>query len=172
MRTAMLAAIACSVFIVLAHAQEPASNPLESTIPGKPISLELARRIADAALAACAKRGHPITVLVLDQAGNTRILMTADNARKSGLDTASHKAAAVLAFGVSSKDLAVRVETDPAFSAKYGNDSRYNFHDGAIPLYIRSQMIGVLALGGAHGVDDQCAHDALAATPQVSSMPR
>jgi glc operon protein GlcG len=151
-------------------AQTPAPAKEMDTISPVPLSLADARHMADAALESCKRRGHPTAAFVLDSEGQLRVALSDDHAGSVGLRTAPRKAAAVLAFRVSSKDLEARVLSDKQFAARYGNDDRYVFHDGAVPIYRHGVFVGVLALGGAHGFDELCAQDGLKALPGATSI--
>ena len=56
------------------------------------ISLQLARTIADASIAACKTDGFDVTVAVVDRAGDLKLLLRADTSNPHNADLARRKA--------------------------------------------------------------------------------
>ena len=149
----VVAAIAAG-WTVTAVAADP-----EPVISSDPITRAEATHAAEVALAACAARGQPASVVVMDAAGYVRAQLSDDGAKPIGLTTSTRKAAAVLTFKESTRDLAARVQGDPQFAAQYGNDPRFHFSPGALPLYKEGRFVGLIAVGGARDIDEDCARE-------------
>jgi uncharacterized protein GlcG (DUF336 family) len=114
-------------------------------------------RMAQAALDDCAKRGQPTTVVVVDAAGFQRVAYSDDNAKLIGVVHSGRKAAAVLAFKVSTQTLQTRAETDKEFAAQYGKDERYLLQAGGLPIYKSGVLVAAIAVGGSGEVNEACA---------------
>ena len=132
-----------------------------------------ATQAAQTALAACAARGEPASVLVMDADGRVRVQFSDDGAKPIGLTTSNGKAAAVLLFKESTRDLVARLQGDPQFAAQYGKDPRFHFSPGGLPIYKQGKFVGLIAVGGARNIDEDCAHEGLktiawASTPTSS----
>ena len=125
------------------------------------ISRADATRAVEAALAACAARGEPATALVMDVNGSVRAELSDDGAKVIGLSTSAGKAAAVLTFKESTRDLVARLQADAGFAAQYGKDPRFHFSPGALPIYKNGQFVALIAVGGARDIDEDCAREGL-----------
>ena len=152
-------------------AAEPAAPQAEAIISPDRISRADATRIAQAALAECAKQGMPGSVVVVDAEGFQRVAFSDDNAKFIGLSTSSKKAAAVLAFKVSTRALQERVAADKVFAAQYGKDDRYHFSAGALPIYRNGKFVAVIAVGGARNIDEACASAGLKTLSWATTEP-
>lgn len=156
-------------------AQTPPA-PVVGSQPDERVSAELitradALRIADAAIASCERQGETAAAFVTDADGHLRAALSSDGLNAIGLRTATLKTAAVLRFHVSTRALEERLKADPAFAAQYGNDQRYFYHPGAVPIYRDGRFVAVLAVGGGHAKDESCALEALKLLPWAKTAP-
>lgn len=138
-----------------------AQHAPEQPISPQWISRADATAVAQAALEACAARGQPASVVVWDADGFQRAAFSDDGAKAIGLSSSAGKAAAVLAFKASTRDLQARVASDKAFADQYGKDERYHFSPGGLPLYRDGKFVAILAVGGARNIDEDCAREGL-----------
>ena len=76
------------------------------------ISLQLARTIADASIAACKTDGFDVTVAVVDRAGDLKLLLRADTSNPHNADLARRKAYTARTFGVTSTEFRNRTQGD------------------------------------------------------------
>jgi len=141
------------------------------TITPDLISRADATLLVTMALDACKTRGERVSALVMDAAGYLRAELSDDNANSIGLITSSQKAAAVLAFHASTGDLVARLKSDPKFAAQYEKDPRFHFSPGAFPIYRGEKLVALLAVGGGHAIDTDCARAALKAVHWASVEP-
>src|SRR6059058_2204622 len=111
------------------------------TIDSNQITQAEALTLAQAAIQACKSRGMSVNVQVADADGHLRIALASENATLAGLDTAPRKIASVLAFHTSTRALQARVANDTGFAAQYGQDSRYHFSPGGLPLYKAGKFV-------------------------------
>jgi uncharacterized protein GlcG (DUF336 family) len=146
----------------------PGAMPEPVTITPELISRADATQLVSLALDACEARGERVTALVMDASGYLRAEISDDNANSIGLMTSSQKAAAVLMFKASTAELVARLKADPKFAAQYGKDPRFHFSPGAFPIYRDGKFVALLAVGGGHAIDADCAQAALKTLPWAS----
>src|SRR5687767_1471889 len=128
------------------------------------ISLQLARTIADASIAACKTDGFDVTVAVVDRAGDLKLLLRADTSNPHNADLARRKAYTARTFGVTSTAFRDRTAGDGELAGQ-----RYLGEvvplGGGLPIVAGSERIGGLGLSGApdQAADEKCARAGLAA---------
>ena len=124
------------------------------------ITLETARKIADAAMADAQKRNiAKWSVVVTDQGGNIRIAMRADASGNFGVDIARGKALSALGFNLSSLKLAQNFGASPSFTAAINAATGGGFvplGGGVVVVNAAAVIIGAAAFAGAMPeVDDE-----------------
>lgn len=124
------------------------------------ITLETARKIADAAMAEAQKRNiAKWSVVVTDQGGNIRVAMRADSAGNFGVDIARGKALSALGFNLSSLKLAQNFGASPSFTAAINAATGGGFvplGGGVVVVNAAGVIIGAAAFAGAMPeVDDE-----------------
>ena len=172
-RVALLALLASA-------AASGADAPGNAPAPGSPGSLASpdlitqadATRMAQAAMADCARRGQPTTVAVVDATGFQRVVLSDDNAKLIGVVHSGRKAAAVLAFKVSTLELQNRAAADKQFADQYGKDERYLLQAGGLPVYRGARLVAVISVGGSGNVNEDCAQAGVKALSWASTAPR
>ncbi len=141
----------------------PASLPPSARAKGPPLAESV--RLAQAAVAACAAKGYPVTALVTDSAGDPVVLLSGDGASLLSQKFAPIKVAVVLKYKVPSGEVAARARTDPALAAQIKADPKIGMAlPGAVPLKRGAEFLGVFAVSGAAGadMDASCVQAALA----------
>lgn len=126
---------------------------------GLPLSIDLARAAVDA----CAAKGAPVSVAVVDDKGNPLVVLRAPGSPKPPV-AAPRKAATAVQFDAPGSELEPREKTDPAFAALIkAEPERLNPHAGSLPLHIDGKLVGGLAVADTtHETADACARAALA----------
>jgi uncharacterized protein GlcG (DUF336 family) len=124
------------------------------------ITLEIARKIADAAMAEALKRNvTKAAVVVTDMGGDIRIAMRSDAAGAFGVVTARGKAQAALGFNLSSLKLAEIFGTSASATAAINAATGGRFvplGGGVLVVNSEGHIIGAAALsGGLPAVDDE-----------------
>jgi uncharacterized protein GlcG (DUF336 family) len=172
-RSLALALLTVAVFggPVAAQAPPPSTPAGETRVSAALITRADALKIADASIASCERQGETAAVFVTDADGYLRAALSSDGLNPIGLHSATLKTATVLQFKVSTRALAERLKSDAAFAAKYGNDARYFYHPGALPIYRGDKFVAVLAVGGGHDKDESCALEALKLLPWARTTP-
>ena len=128
------------------------------------VSLQLARTISDAAIAACKKDGYDVTVAVVDRAGDLKVLLRADTSNPHNADLARRKAYTARTFGVTSMEFAKRTNGATDLSGQRFLAEVVPL-GGGLPIMIGTERIGGVGLSGAptQEADEKCAQAALAA---------
>ncbi len=128
------------------------------------MSLQIARVMADAAIAACQKGGTNVTAAVVDRAGDLVLLLRSDSANPHNAENARRKAYTARTFGVTT--LAFRDNTVGASEfAGQRQLSEVIPLGGGVPVRVGTELIGGLGLSGSpsQDADDKCALAGLAA---------
>jgi len=124
------------------------------------MTLEIAQRAAVAALARAREIGASMSVVVVDEAGRTVLMLRGDGASFLSPDTARAKAVTAANFRRSTRELGERAEANPLFwrsaSAVTGGDILISM--GGAPIRRDGRVIGAIGCGGGQGAqDDECA---------------
>ena len=151
MRTLILAA-SMAATPMAAFAQTPPALDL-------PLSVDLARAAVDA----CAAKGAPVSVAVVDDKGNPLVVLRAPASPKPPV-AAPRKAATAVQFDAPGSVMEPREQADPAFAALIkAEPERLNPHGGSLPLHMGGRLVGGLAVADtSHEMADACARAALA----------
>jgi uncharacterized protein GlcG (DUF336 family) len=128
------------------------------------ISLQLARTIGDAAIAACKADGYDVTVAVVDRSGDLKLLLRSDSSNPHNADLARRKAYTARTFGVTSLEFAKRTNGATEFSGQRDLVDVIGL-GGGLPIMFGNERIGGLGLSGAPSqeADEKCARAGLAA---------
>jgi uncharacterized protein GlcG (DUF336 family) len=119
-------------------------------MPG--LSLELANRIATAALAAARAMGiPPVTVVVLDDSGHLKAMQREDGASMFRFDIATGKAWAAIGMGAASRVLAQRAKDNPNFFITLAATAQGRFLPQTGAVLIRDAAGVVIGAAGASG---------------------
>ncbi len=164
-QSSITVAIAATVLLGLAaqaHAQAPAAAPPPPPKPidayGPNITLEQAKQVAAAGEAEAARRKLPMTLAIVDTAGNLVYFQKATNATGTAETFAMKKALAAVKK---------RVPTSADVARVKGGDPAALFvpelfpFPGGYPIVVDGKVIG--ALGETGGADDDVAKAAAAA---------
>jgi uncharacterized protein GlcG (DUF336 family) len=142
------AAIAC-----LFAAPLPAGAAL---IMHKDLSLDIAKTIAEGAIAACNAKGYGTSAVVVDRDGETIVAMRADTASPHTMENARRKAYTAMTFKQPTAEYAKKL-LDPA-SVAHQQVTLPNVIaiPGGQPIKVGNDVIGGVGMSGSPGVDDEC----------------
>lgn len=128
------------------------------------VSLQLARTLADAAIAACKKDGFEVTVAVVDRAGDLKLLLRADTSNPHNADLARRKAYTSRTYGFTSMEFRNRTAGGSELAGQR-QLAEVIALGGGVPILIGNERIGGLGLSGSptQEADEKCAQAALAA---------
>lgn len=135
-------------------------NPPTGFAPG--ITLEAARRIADAALAKGRELNlAPLTVVVLDQAAQTKLVLREDGASLLRPEIAHGKAFGAMALGFGGRELARRSAKMPGFMNAFSDlcgGRAVPVPGGVLVRAADSTVLGAVGISGdASDKDEICA---------------
>lgn len=153
---------------VLAQPPSPAPNAGPVIPPAAPRArgpgLALAVDMAQTAIATCKSQGYDVTALVVDAAGVTVAMLTGDATQMRTQAIAPTKVAMVLQYREPSGVTTARARTDPALAAALAANPKVGTpRQGALPIAVGGEMIGVISVSGAPGgdKDEVCAQAGL-----------
>jgi len=147
------AAIACLFAVPL-----PAGAAL---IMHKDLSLDIAKTIAEGAIAACNAKGYGTSAVVVDRDGETIVAMRADTASPHTMENARRKAYTAMTFKQPTAEYAKKL-LDPA-SVAHQQVTLPNVIaiPGGQPIKSGNDVIGGVGMSGSPGVDDECVSSGL-----------
>jgi uncharacterized protein GlcG (DUF336 family) len=128
------------------------------------VSTQLALAMANAAIAACKADGFDVSVVVVDRAGDVKLLMRADTANPHNADLARRKAYTAHTFNVPSMDVAKRTNGPTDLSGQRFITDIIPL-GGGLPITVGMDNIGGIGLSGGptQDADEKCAKAGLAA---------
>ena len=123
------------------------------------ITLDQARTIADAALAAARQAGHqPMAVVVLDASGHLKVALREDGASMFRVDIATGKTWAAIGMGAASRTLAQRAKDNPNFFTTLAATAQGRFLPQTGAVLVKNDfgaVIGGVGASGGTGDEDE-----------------
>jgi len=163
-QASFIGALAAVSFAQLGHAAEavaptPAPAQTPPPPPARGPSLALALEAAQTALDTCTANGYKAAVSVVDSAGILKVLLAADGASARGVGSGQAKAYTTISFHLPSGEVAKQAEADPVLLERLNADPKHRARAGALPLFVGSELVGAIGVGGAPGgeKDEACA---------------
>lgn len=155
--------IGAALLLIGAGIGLPASA--QDTITVRRMSLELARDIAFAAIAACRETGYQVSAVVVDREGNDQVAMRDTLAPRFTLQIARDKANAVVLSGVSSGDFRHSRED---IRMEMNHVDGVIVLEGGLPITAAGSTLGAIGVSGAPGgdLDAECAAKGIAAVEE------
>ncbi len=155
LQLALLAALGLST-AALAQPVTMAIPP--SPAPVRALPMALALEAAETAVNTCAANGYKVTVVILDAAGDTRLVLSGDGASSRTVSLATRKAFTAVTLNRPTIELAEAMKTDPLLGRRIEADPRMISWAGARPVTMGGQAAGAIAVSGAPGgdKDDAC----------------
>jgi len=127
------------------------------------ISLEMAKTMAEAAMAMCREQGYSTSVAVVDHAANVILIMRGDGASPQNAEMARRKAFTARMFRRTSAEWAQRTLDDPVTFPQRDLADVIALA-GGVPVMIGDEAIGAIGSAGSTQVlDDACAKAGVAA---------
>jgi len=122
----------------------------------KTLSLDLAKSIAEGALAYCRQNGWHVTVTVLDRAAQIRVQLRDDGANLFTVENSYRKAYTARNFNTPSAEFAKAAATDPVRQAQATLPGVIAL-GGGLPIRAGDETIGAIGISGSPGKDEVCA---------------
>jgi uncharacterized protein GlcG (DUF336 family) len=135
----------------------PASAQL---LQRKELSYDVAKTIAENALADCKARGYPVSVVVVDRGGNTAVALRDDNASVHTMENARRKAYTAMTFKMTTAEFIKDMATRPVRREQTTLPNVIAI-DGGVPIKVGNDVIGGVGLSGSPGVDEACVNAGL-----------
>ncbi|MCW8908182.1 MAG: heme-binding protein [Sedimenticola sp.] len=135
-------------------------------LPNQPyLSLELAQKATNAALARCASDGYRVSVAVVDRAGNLLSHGRHPMAGPHTIGSSQGKAFTSASMGQPSGKVAAMIGEKPFLEGLRNMDPRLVILGGGLPVVIKGERVGGIGVGGAPGghLDEACAAEGLGA---------
>ena len=149
------AAIACLVAAPL-----PAGAAL---IMHKVLPLDVAKTIAEGAIAACNAKGYATSAVVVDRDGITLVEMRGDGAPPHTVENARRKAYTAMTFKQPTAEYAKKLQDPNSVAHQQVTLPNVIAIPGGQPIKVGNEVIGGIGVSGSPGVDDDCVNAGLAA---------
>jgi uncharacterized protein GlcG (DUF336 family) len=154
----LVSGLACAAVIAATFAM-PARAQL---LTHKDLSYDLARAIAEGAIAACKAKGYGTSAVVVDRDGETIIAMRGDGASPHTMENARRKAYTAMTFKQTTSAYAKKwSDGNPVVRAQVTLPNIIP-NPGGVPIKIGDEVIGGIGVSGSPGVEEDCVNSALA----------
>lgn len=154
------------LFFVAAFAATPATAQVQTS--GNFLSLDLAMEAATEAARVCAEKGWPVSVSIVDAAGNIKLQAKGDHSTVHTKDASFRKAYTTVTMGPlfgfdRLGDWVEKLKANP-FAATYATLPDIYLLPGAIAVKMKGEIVAAIGVGGAPGgeKDEICAAAGLA----------
>lgn len=130
----------------------------QDVLDEKNISLALASEAAMAAMQFCNEKNWFVSVVVVDRAGQLKVLLRADGAGPHTVDSSRRKAFTSASLRANTSSILDMIQKNPD-AANLTSIDGFLILGGGIPIRVGDQVIGAIGVGGAPGahLDEQCA---------------
>jgi uncharacterized protein GlcG (DUF336 family) len=152
------ARLSFAAFALAAFCAAPASAAL---IMHKDLSLDVAKSIAEGAVAACAAKGYPESAVVVDRDGDTIVALRGDEAAPHTMENARRKAYTAMTFRQPTAEYAKKLQDPTSVVHQQVTLPNVIAIPGGQPIKIGNQVVGGVGASGSPGFDDDCVNDAL-----------
>ena len=134
----------------------------QGVVTQRVLSLNVARVMAEAALAECKGRGFHTSVAVVDRSGTLLVVLRDEGATPATIDMARGKAYTALVFRAPTSEFQKATAEDPA-RAPQRNVPGILALGGGVPIVVGGEILGGIASSGSSQKDDdECARAGLA----------
>jgi uncharacterized protein GlcG (DUF336 family) len=148
-------------FAALALACTGAIPASAALITHKDLSLDVAKTIAEAAVAACAAKTYAVSAVVVDRDGQTIVEMRGDEAAPHTMENARRKAYTAMTFKQPTAEYAKKLQDPTSVAHQQVTLPNVIAIPGGQPIKIGNQVIGGVGVSGSPGVDDDCVNAGL-----------
>jgi uncharacterized protein GlcG (DUF336 family) len=122
----------------------------------KYLSLDIAKTIVEASIAACAAKGYATSAVVVDGDGETLVAMHGDGAAVHTLENARRKAYTAMAFKQTTAEYAKKLLDPNSVVHQQITLPNVIAIPGGVPIKAGNDVIGGIGLSGSPGVDEDC----------------
>jgi uncharacterized protein GlcG (DUF336 family) len=150
-------AAAIAAFVPFAYAA-PAGAAL---IMHKVLPLDIAKTIAEGAVAACAAKGYAVSAVVVDADGETIVELRGDNAAPHTMENARRKAYTAMTFKQTTAEYAKKLLDPNSVAHEQITLPNVIAIPGGVPLKAGDEIVGGVGASGSPGVDEDCVNAGL-----------
>jgi uncharacterized protein GlcG (DUF336 family) len=136
----------------------PASAEL---LTHKDLSYDIARTIAEGAIAACKDKGYAESAVVVDRDGDTIVALRGDNASPHTMENARRKAYTAMSFKQTTADYAKKLNDGNPVIRQQITLPNVIAIPGGVPIKAGDTVIGGIGASGSPGFDDDCVNAGL-----------
>lgn len=122
----------------------------KAAIESKNISLALANKMLEAALAKGEELGIPFSIAIVDKPGNLKAFYAMDGAPVLSLEIAQNKAFSAAAYNRATHEWYDRLKDDPPLLHGIVHTPRLVIFGGGYPIKINNELIGGIGVSGGH----------------------
>ena len=139
-----------------------------ATLNEKNMPLDVATKLAQSAVAACAADKYNVSVAVVDRAGNVRALLRADAAGPHTLESATRTAYPSASPRAATAAIVENIAKNPS-AAELARLDGFLVLAGGVPVKSGDETIGAIGVGGAPSgaLDEACAVAAIDANAEL-----
>jgi uncharacterized protein GlcG (DUF336 family) len=123
---------------------------ITTAIESKNISLALANKMLEAALAQGQELGIPFSIAIVDKPGNLKAFYAMDGAPILSLEIAQNKAFSAAAYNRATHEWYDRLKDDPPLLHGIVHTPRLVIFGGGYPIKINNELIGGIGVSGGH----------------------
>ena len=154
--------IARTSFAALALAALCVGPASAALIMHRDLSLDVAKTIAEGAVAACAAKGYPVSAVVVNRDGDTIVAMHGDEASPHTMENARRKAYTAMTFKQPTAEYAKKLQDPTSVAHQQVTLPNVIAIPGGQPIKIGNEVVGGVGVSGSPGVDDDCVNAGLA----------
>jgi uncharacterized protein GlcG (DUF336 family) len=125
-------------------------------IAHKDLTLDVAKTIAETAIAACAAKTYPVSAVVVNRNGDTIVAMRGDEASPHTMENARRKAYTAMTFKQPTAEYAKKLQDPTSVAHQQVTLPNVIAIPGGQPIKAGNQVIGGVGVSGSPGVDDDC----------------
>jgi uncharacterized protein GlcG (DUF336 family) len=123
---------------------------ITTAIESKNISLALANKMLEAALAKGQELGIPFSIAIVDKPGNLKAFYAMDGAPILSLEISQNKAFSAAAYNRATHEWYDRLKDDPPLLHGIVHTPRLVIFGGGYPIKINNELIGGIGVSGGH----------------------
>ncbi len=125
-------------------------------ITHKDVSLDVAKTVAEVAVAACAAKGYAVSAVVVNRDGDTIVAMRGDDASPHTLENARRKAYTAMSFKQPTAEYAKKLQDPTSVAHQQVTLPNVIAIPGGQPIKVGNAVIAGVGVSGSPGVDDDC----------------
>jgi uncharacterized protein GlcG (DUF336 family) len=125
------------------------------------LSLDIAKTIAETAVAACAAKTYAVSAVVVNRDGDTIVAMHGDEASPHTMENARRKAYTATTFKQPTAEYAKKLQDPTSVAHQQVTLPNVIAIPGGQPIKAGNQVIGGVGVSGSPGVDDECVNAGL-----------